>query len=187
MEKNKFLNLSREEMIRTINKHTKVDGTLDNDMVEILKEVLFSHEQSHLTNGEKYAKDIIDIACSAASFGFDKHEKKVKKCFDMNCSDCLFDSGNRKNCTEHRRCWINKEYIPYTISKRDRMFLDYVDSKYKYMARSPIGHVYFLTEVNGYADVLIRCINIDFPMIEPGCTKPWKIKDLKQLQVVDNY
>ena len=67
------------------------------------------------------------------------------------------------------------------------MFLDYIDSKYKYMARSPIGHVYFLTEVNGYVDVLIRCINIDFPMIESGCKKPWLIEDLKQLQVVDNY
>lgn len=187
MEKNKFLNLSREEMIRTINKHTKVDGTLDNDMVEILKEVLFSHEQSHLTNGEKYAKDIIKFACSTSSFGFDKYEKKVKKCFDISCSDCLFDSRDGKSCIEQRKCWMDKEYTIYTISKRDRMFLDYVDSKYKYMSRSPIGHVYFLTEVNGYADVLIRCINIDFPMIESGCKKPWKIEDLKQLQVVDNY
>lgn len=23
--------------------------------------------------------------------------------------------------------------------------------------------------------------------LEPGCKKPWKIEDLKQLQVVDNY
>ena len=177
----------RKEMMRTINKHTKVDGTLDNDMVEILKEILFSHEQSHLTNGEKYAKDIIKFACFTSSFGFDKHEKKIKKYFDISCSDCLFDSRGGKSCIEQRKCWIDKEYASCIISKQDRMFLDYVDSKYKYMSKSQNGHVCFLQEINGYADFLVRCINIDFPMIEPGCKKPWKIEDLKQLQVVDNY
>lgn len=180
--------LSKEEVIRIVNKHTKVDGTLDNNIVEILKDELFSNEQSHLTNGEKYAKDIIEVACSTYSFAFDKHERKVKKCFDMFCSDCLFSSEEGKACSKSKKCWIDKEYTTCIISERDRIFLDYVDSKYKYMSKSTKGNVYFLKDVDDdYADVLIRCINIDFPMIEPGCTKPWKIEDLKHLQVVDNY
>lgn len=44
MKENKLLSLNREELIRVINKHTKVDGTLNDDIIEILKEVLFSHE-----------------------------------------------------------------------------------------------------------------------------------------------
>lgn len=55
------------------------------------------------------------------------------------------------------------------------------------MSKSTKGNVCFLQEINGCADVLVRCINIDFPMIEPGYKKPWKIEDLKYLQVVDNY
>lgn len=187
MKENKLLSLNREELIRVINKHTKVDGTLDNNIVEILKDELFSNEQSHLTNGEKYAKDIIEVACSTYSFAFDKHERKVKKCFDMFCSDCLFSSEEGKACSKSKKCWIDKEYTTCIISERDRIFLDYVDSKYKYMSKTHNGHVYFSEEINGYTDVLIGCITVDFPMIEPGCKKPWKIEDLKHLQVVDNY
>lgn len=188
MKESKLLSLNREKLIRVINKHTKVDGTFDDDIVESLKDELFSHEQSHLTNSEKYAKDIIEIVSSIISFGFDKNDSKIHDCCDMSCFDCLFYSRDDEDCTERKKCWMDEEYTPYTISKRDRMFLDYVDSKYKYMSKSTKGNVYFLKDVDDdYADVLIRCINIDFPMIEPGCKKPWKIEDLKQLQVVDNY
>lgn len=187
MKENKLLSLNRKELIRVINKHTKADGTLDDDIVEILKDELFSHEQSHLTNSEKYVNDIIEMVRFAV-FGVDSHEGKIKRCCDLSCFDCLFYSGEGENCTERRKCWIDKRINYYTISERDRMFLDYVDSKYKYMSKSTKGNVYFLKDVDDdYADVLIRCINIDFPMIEPGCKKPWKIEDLKQLQTVDNY
>lgn len=187
MKENKLLSLNREELISVINKHTKVDGTLDDDIVESLKDELFSYEQSHLTNGEKYVNDLIEMVRFAV-FGFDKHECKIKNCCDLSCFDCLFYFADGKDCTENRELWIDKRIHYYTISERDRMFLDYIDSKYKYMSKSTKGNVYFLKDVDDdYADVLIRCINIDFPMIEPGCKKPWKIEDLKELPVVDNY
>lgn len=44
MKESKLLSLNREKLIRVINKHTKVDGALDDDIVEILKDELFSHE-----------------------------------------------------------------------------------------------------------------------------------------------
>ena len=43
-----------------------------------------------MKNKEKYAKEILDIACSGGSLAFDKTTNKVVPCSDILCLDCLF-------------------------------------------------------------------------------------------------
>ena len=51
-----------------------------------------------MKNKEKYAKEILEIACSDSRLAFDKTTNKVVPCSDLSCSDCLFGQV---------RAWIN--------------------------------------------------------------------------------
>ena len=80
------------------------------------------------------------------------------------------------------------------ISKRDRTFLDYIEG-YKYIARDGDGELYvYITKPKkglwNWADARFKSLaglDIDLPMVKWSDDEPWKIEDLKKLEVVDEY
>ena len=57
------------------------------DWIELLK--LLS-EVEEMKNKEKYAKEIVEIACSGRSIAFDEKIGRVTVCKKTSCCDCLF-------------------------------------------------------------------------------------------------
>ena len=60
-----------------------------------------------MKNKEKYANEILEIACSGSSLAFDKTTNKVVPCNGLRCSNCLFV----RNCDEAIKEWCESEYV----------------------------------------------------------------------------
>lgn len=146
-----------------------------------------------MKNKEKYAKEIIDVACSGNSIAITKEGGRIAPCCDTFCVECLFGGGN---CKEKVKEWAESEYVEKpVISKRDVSFLDYLKC-YKYIARDGDGELYVYTSIpTKYSDCWgvdnayrsLRGLDIDFPMIKWSDSEPWLIDDLKKLEVVEEY
>lgn len=154
-----------------------------------------------MKNREKYSKEILEYASST--------EKAIAVCKEtMKPCDCSATSIRCKNCicsvddsceNEPLYKWAMAEYIERPkISKKDRAFLDYLIKEYKFIARDrnckllicevqPIKREKYWYLSNGHCLSLNRCLNIDFPMVKWSDDEPWKIEDLKELEVVDEY
>nr|DAI48093.1 MAG TPA: hypothetical protein [Caudoviricetes sp.] len=148
-----------------------------------------------MKNKEKYAKEIVDIACKGHDFMVDKNTNEVADCCDVVCATCLFI----ENCEKVRREWAESEYIEKpVISKRDRAFLEYLNANIHYIARDKDGGLYvYISKPFKIIDCWessgceinenLRIIDIDFPMVKWEDDEPWLIEDLKKLEVVDSY
>lgn len=149
-----------------------------------------------MKNKEKYAKEIVELACNGRNVAVCKSTGKPIDCVDIVCSKCSFAVGS---CTESRKEWAESEYIEKSvISKRDRAFLDYIKNNFVYIARNENGKL-FAYEAQprkekiywkctcGNCILLNRQLNIDFPMVKWEDTEPWLIEDLKMLKVVEEY
>lgn len=151
-----------------------------------------------MKNKERYAKEIIEIACSGGSIAVTKECMRIEPCGSTFCNKCLFCANN---CKEKVREWAESEYIEQAkISKRDMAFLDYLREEYKFVARNEDGKL-FAYSSKPYKDKNFKCwcvydcinnrlilnYNVDFPMIKWEDSEPWKIEDLKKLQVVEEY
>lgn len=149
-----------------------------------------------MKNKEKYAKEIVEIACNRGQIAIEKRTGKLIACIEFPCSDCMF--GEIWDCDEAARKWAESEYIEkQVISKRDREFFEYLDKQYEYLARDKTGQLYvhrakphkddsFWVNV-GRRFCLNDRINVDFPMIKWKDSEPWSIEDLKKLEVVEEY
>lgn len=148
-----------------------------------------------MKNKEKYAKEIMEIACSGDSIAIIKKSGRIVPCNGAICSLCLFRGYD---CNENTREWAESEYIEKpVISKMDRAFLDYLNCNYKYIARDMSGELYVhfskphkIIHYWNSTDELsngLKIFNIDFPMIQWSDSKPWLIEDLKKLEVVEEY
>lgn len=152
-----------------------------------------------MKNKEKYAKEIIEIACRGDDFAFDKNSHMVASCGCVNCSDCLF---YKSGCVEERTKWSESEYVEKSvISRKERAFLECLDKQYKYISRDKSGELYIYTtkpckqidcwnssvacEVKGQEP--LRMFNVDFPIVKWSDEEPWLIEDLKKLEVVEEY
>ena len=151
-----------------------------------------------MKNKEKYTKEIVDIVCDDVSFGVDKRTGSPMSCRELYCGKCLLNEMNRYACYDSRKEWADSEYVERpVISKSDRTFLDYIDSDLKYIVRDKSGILYAYEYIphkfknmwisdSGTINPFIRfCVR--FPMIKWENDKPWSIKDLKKLEVVDEY
>ena len=148
-----------------------------------------------MKNKEKFAKEIMDVACSGDSIAIMKKSGRIVPCNGAICSLCLFRGYD---CNENTREWAESEYIEKpVISKMDRAFLDYLNCNYKYIARDMSGELYVhfskphkIIHYWNSTDELsngLKIFNIDFPMIQWSDSKPWLIDDLKKLEVVEEY
>lgn len=151
-----------------------------------------------MKNKEKYAKEIVEIACNRGQIAIEKSTGKLRTCEGFPCRNCMFDGI--WNCAEATRKWAESEYIEKpVISKRDRSFLDYLKDRWKYMARDNISNaVYVFTEIpeksedghfayTGEARRISSDFNVVFPMVKWEDPEPWLIEDLKKLEVVEDY
>lgn len=148
-----------------------------------------------MKNKEKFAKEIVELACNGDSIAIIKENGRIVSCDGTKCSLCLFRDYD---CKEKAREWAESEYIEKpVISKRDRAFLEYLDKQYEYLARVKTGQLYvyrakpykcgsFWTS-SGRCFCLDDRINVDFPMVKWSDEEPWLIEDLKKLEVVENY
>lgn len=146
-----------------------------------------------MKNREKYAEEILDIVCRGEGFAMRKDDKRLTACNEISCIDCCFNSD--EGCDEATYKWAESEYIePAKISKKDRVFLDYLKG-YEYMTRDGDGELYaYITKpkkgLRNWADARfksLRGLDIGFPMVKWSDAEPWLIEDLKELEVVDEY
>lgn len=149
-----------------------------------------------MKNKEKYAKEIVEIACDGYRVAVDKRTDKIVSCKDIPCSKCLF--FDNKDCDRRRREWAESEYIEkQVISKRDRAFLEYLGEELKYIVRSKSDNLMACQNsaekredgwvIDSGVIKSLQKLNIDFPMVKWSDEEPWLIEDLKNLEVVDSY
>lgn len=63
-----------------------------------------------MTNREKFAEQILDIACGGSKIAVDKATLELAPCYKLACKDCLFSFGNG-DCRDARKKWANSEYV----------------------------------------------------------------------------
>lgn len=148
-----------------------------------------------MKNKEKYAKEIMEIACSGDSIAVIKKSGHIVSCNGVECNLCLFDD---EDCRKKTRAWAESEYIEKpVISKKDRAFLEYIN-KYKYITRDSNTWLYVYSEKpsksytfwnvdSGKSLCFDSLIEVDFPMVKWSDSEPWLIEDLKKLEVVEEY
>ena len=152
-----------------------------------------------MKNKEKFAKQILTFACKFESFGVDEETREVEECTHIICSKCKFYARD-KTCEEHRREWAESEYIEKpVISKKDRVFLEYLENEIKYIARDKCGVLMAYDHVSEKSEdgwrIDVDCIymkslcrlKVQFPMVKWEDDEPWMIEDLKKLEVVEDY
>ena len=148
-----------------------------------------------MKNKEKYAKEIMDIACGGESIAVMKKSGRIVPCNNIECNLCLF---RYSDCKKKIIEWAEAEYIEKpVISKRDRAFLEYLGENAKWMTKENGSEIsVWMTQpnkdkdTNMWTDGLYNCLstfNIDFPMVKLSDSEPWLIEDLKKLEVVEEY
>lgn len=97
-----------------------------------------------MTNREKFAKEIIELALQGKKFAVNKNTNKIKECETIYCCNCLF--GDYQYCPDGRRKWANAEYKEKKeFSEADKLYVRAMD-KFNWFARDRDGVVY------GYVD-----------------------------------
>lgn len=147
-----------------------------------------------MTNREKYAEQILDIACNGESIALDV-KGNINSCDNIGCDECIFNRNYDPNCEERVKQWANSEYIEKSkISEKDRRFLDYLPISFKYIIRDSRGDLYAY-ESKPYKSIYGWCdfpnnakrnsmnYKVSFPMVKWSDTEPWSIEDLKKLEV----
>lgn len=147
-----------------------------------------------MKNREKFAKEILDIACKGNTITVTK-DNKVVCCDDIKCEQCLFYKTNDygSHCDDEALMrWSESEYVERpTITSREKNFLDLLLPNYKYIAREKNGFLLVYTEKPikiletwGLANcALMNMFDIKFDFIKWEDKEPWRIEDLKKLEV----
>lgn len=69
-----------------------------------------------MLNKEKYASEIMDIACSGSRLAVCRATNEICSCEEVSCTQCMFATDGRmpstKNCAKNCKTWCNSEYIP---------------------------------------------------------------------------
>lgn len=99
-----------------------------------------------MTNREKYAEQIIDMAAKDIKITVDK-KGRLSDCFAINCKDCAWSSCDQ--CRKKFREWLEQEYVepPVDWSKvavDTKVYVRYFDSepwKPRYFARFEDGKI----------------------------------------------
>lgn len=150
-----------------------------------------------MKNKEKFAKEILDIACKSEKFSVIK-SGEITFCDRFKCDMCKFnDSTGEKSCRTKRYKWSESEYVEKsTITSREKNFLDALPSKCKYIARDKdnLLYAYYDKPIRGNKFWITNYAFHDMPKDMHGDVfsfikwedeEPWSIDDLKKLEVKD--
>ena len=152
-----------------------------------------------MKNKEKYAEQIIEIACDGNRIAIVRQTGEFRPCHKTPCRECLFHSSDAERCKEKAREWAEAEYTENpVISKRDRAFLEYIDTRINYITRDMDGGLFvYISKPHKLIDCWessgcesnksLKFFKLDFPMVKWEDSEPWLIEDLKKLEVVDSY
>lgn len=64
-----------------------------------------------MTNREKFAEKILDVACSGSRLAANKSTLEPTACNGLKCRDCLFNSHDFGNCEDEASKWADSEYV----------------------------------------------------------------------------
>ena len=64
-----------------------------------------------MTNREKFAEKILDIACGGSKIAVSKATLEPIGCVKSGCKDCLFSVSDVTSCGDKRIKWANSEYV----------------------------------------------------------------------------
>lgn len=64
-----------------------------------------------MTNREKFAEKILDIACSGNRLAASKATLEPTACRKLACGDCLFNTHGSYYCGDKAERWANSEYV----------------------------------------------------------------------------
>lgn len=150
-----------------------------------------------MKNREKFAKEILDIACKSEKFSVIK-SGEITFCDRFKCDMCKFnDSTGEKSCRTKRYEWSESEYVEKpTITSREKNFLDALLSNCKYIARDKnnLLYVYYDKPIRGNKFWISDYASHDMPkdmygdvfsFIKWEDEEPWSIEGLKKLEVKD--
>jgi hypothetical protein len=149
-----------------------------------------------MKNKERYAKEIVDVACRGDKIAVTKEGERVVRCCSIRCVECLFCDAN---CKEKVREWTEQEYIEKkVISKRDKTFLECIGEGIKYITRDMDGFLFIYSikphklidcwESGGIeSNKSLEFFKLNLPMVKWSDKEPWLIEDLKKLEVVEEY
>lgn len=68
-----------------------------------------------MTNREKFAEQILDIACNNDAIAVDKATLEPITCDELECEDCLFNVSDGTSCADQRIKWANSEYAEPSV------------------------------------------------------------------------
>lgn len=68
-----------------------------------------------MTNKEKYAKEILDIACTGDNVAISKSENVIVGCKKLKCSNCAFNPHGKGYCNDAIEKWANSEYVEPSV------------------------------------------------------------------------
>lgn len=66
-----------------------------------------------MTNREKYAEQILDIALAGGSVAVDK-KGNICRCTDIGCNNCIFaetETDDKRSCEKRIKEWSEQEYV----------------------------------------------------------------------------
>lgn len=150
-----------------------------------------------MKNKEKYASEIIEIACKYGAVN--ERTGELKGCSEIICEHCLFRERGISRCKEKMKEWLESEHIEKpVISKRDRAFLECIGKGIKYITRDMNGGLFiYIIKPHKLIDCWGSCgvepnkslefFKVNLPMVKWSDEEPWLIEDLKKLEVVDSY
>lgn len=64
-----------------------------------------------MLNKEKYAKELVEIACDSERVALDKQNNRICACNQISCINCMFYAKEGGDCRSERIKWANSEYI----------------------------------------------------------------------------
>lgn len=153
-----------------------------------------------MKNKEKYEKEIVEIVCNCEYIAVDKETESPVICNGFDCDKCMFRVNGNCRSRYFLKEWAESEYVELpVISKSDRTFLDYIKEEYKYITSDEDGNLFAWSAKPKKGLILnewlytssntigLYAFNLDLPMVKCEDSEPWLIKDLKKLEVVENY
>ena len=155
-----------------------------------------------MKNREKFAKEILDIAWEGGGMAVTK-ENKIVCCSDIpSCVLCLLNCygkrGRSNSCRDKLYEWAESEYVEKpTITSKEKAFLDTLVPDCKYIARDGNNRLYiygkkpiredksesWVPDNSNYYCATRDIFGNMFDFIKWGDVEPWRIEDLKKLEV----
>lgn len=152
-----------------------------------------------MKNKEKFAKEILDIACSGHGIAITIMSHKLVSCESIDCDECIFKGNKLEGCNSKIQKWCESEYVEEpTLTKNEKLYLDMLKSEYMYITRDKSGSIFIYSEMpyrnnsfnmwraknyNNFRKVPDSLKDINFDFIKWEDEEPWKIEDLKKLKV----